>query len=244
MEKKVSLMQNKNFQKLIFLIPIIISLIILVIRVYVPDWRSTYSIIIREDGPIEYSTVIVYLAAFIVSVNILRFFKNDKKFFVLFLVFSIGFFIIAMEEISWGQRILGFNTPDWFLESRQHETNLHNLDSLIQFRHASMMSASIFGTLAWLVIPKIQKKFSVFSEKTYRTLLRVVIPSKYLMGYFFPVFIVFFIFDISSSTIFNFEYRINFILYESEPFELLLSIGILIFVLTSYFKQKIFANSF
>ena len=244
MEKKVSLMQNKNFQKLIFLIPLKISLIILVIRVYVPDWRSTYSIIIREDGPIEYSTVIVYLAAFIVSVNILRFFKNDKKFFVLFLVFSIGFFIIAMEEISWGQRILGFNTPDWFPESSQHETNLHNLDSLIQFRHASMMSASLFGTKAWLVLPQIQKKFSVFSEKTYRTILRVVIPSKYLMGYFFPVFIVFFIFDISSSTIFNFEYRINFILYESEPFELLLSIGILIFVLTSYFKQKIFANSF
>jgi len=126
-EKKISLIQNKNFKKLIFLIPIIISLIILVIRVYIDDWHPTYSIIIREDGPIEYSTVIVYLAAFIVSVNILKFFKNDKKFFVLFLVFSIGFFfLIAMEEISWGQRIFDFNTPDWFPENRQQETNLHN----------------------------------------------------------------------------------------------------------------------
>jgi hypothetical protein len=241
-EKKVSLMQNKTFQKLIFLIPIIISLIILVIRVYVPDWRSTYSIIIREDGPIEYSTVIVYLAALIISVSILRFFKNEKKIFVLYLVFSIGFFLIAMEEMSWGQRIFDFKTPYWFPENRQHETNLHNLEALIQFRHASMMSVSIFGTFAWLVFPKIQKKFRVFSEKTFKTIHRVVIPSKYLMGYFFPVFIVFFIFDISSSAIFNFEYRGKFILFETEPFELLLGIGVLLFVLNSYFKQKNFVS--
>jgi len=233
------LSQNKNFKKLIFLIPIIISLIILVIRVFISDWLETYSILIKEDGPIEYSTVIVYLAALIVSVNILRFFKNDKKFFVLFLVFSIGFFLIAMEEISWGQRIFDFNTPDWFPKNIQHETNLHNLETLIDFRHASMMSVSMFGTFAWLVFPKIQKIFRVFSEKTYATLLRVVIPSRYLMGYFFPVFIVFFIFDISNSTFFNFENKLNPILYESEPFELLLGIGILLFLLNSYFKQKI-----
>lgn len=241
MKNKISLIQNKNFKKFIFLTPIIISLIILVIRVYISDWHRTYSIIIREDGPIEYSTVIVYLAAFIVSINILKFFKNDKKFFVLFVVFSIGFFLIAMEEISWGQRIFDFSTPDWFPENRQYETNLHNLEALIQFRHASMMSVSIFGTFAWLVFPKIQKKFKVFSEKTYKTLLRVVTPSKFLMGYFFPVFIVFFIIDVSI-TIFNFGYREIFIYYESEPFELLMSIGILLFLLNSYFKQKIIGN--
>jgi hypothetical protein len=240
---KIYLIQNKNFKKLIFLIPIIISLIIFLIRVFIIDWHQTYSIIIREDGPIEYSTLIVYLIAFIVSITILKFFKKDKKFFVLYLVFSIGFFLIAMEEISWGQRIFDFNTPNWFPENRQNETNLHNLESLLQFRHASMMSVSIFGTFSWLAIPKIQKKFSVFSKTTYKKILRVVIPSKFLMGYFFPVFIVFFIYDISSSTIFNFEYRSNFILYETEPFELLLGIGILLFLLNSYRKQKNLENS-
>ena len=233
-------MQNKNFQQLIFLIPIIISLIILVIRVYIPDWLSTYSIIIREDGPVEYSTVILYLAALIVSVNILKFFKNEKKFFVIYLVFSIGFFLVAMEEISWGQRIFDFDTPDWFPKNLQRETNLHNLEAFTDFRHASMMSASIYGTFAWLVFPKIQKTFRVFSEKTYNTLLRVVIPSRYLMGYFFPIFLVFFIFDVASPTIFDFEYRMNFMPFDAEPFELLQSIGILLFLLNSYFKQKNF----
>jgi len=236
MKNKISLIQNKNFKKFVFLTPIVISLIILLIRVYIIDWQPIYSFIIREDGPIEYSTVIVYLTALIVSINILKFFKNEKKFFVIFLVFSIGFFLIAMEEISWGQRIFDFSTPDWFPVNRQQETTLHNLDALIQFRHPSMMSVSIFGTFAWLVFPKIQKKFKVFSEKTYKTLLRVVIPSKFLMGYFFPAFIVFFIFDVSITI--NSENMKYFIFYESEPFELLLSIGILLFVLNSYFKQK------
>ncbi len=231
----ISIIQNKRFKKLIFLIPWIISFSILVIRVYFVDWKIAYFNFISEDGPVEYSTVIVYFVACIVSVNILKFFKNDKKFFVLFLIFSIGFFLIAMEEISWGQRIFGFSTPDWFPKNIQGETSLHNIDSLILFRHATVMSVSIFGTFAWIVIPKIQKKFRVFSQKTYQTLLRVVIPSRYLMGYFFPVSIVFFIFDI--------KYGLGRIAFESEPFELLLSIGILLFILNSYFKQKIFVES-
>ena len=40
------------------------------------------------------------------------------------------FLLVPLEEISWGQRIFGIDTPD-FLVSRnlQKETNLHNLDS-------------------------------------------------------------------------------------------------------------------
>jgi hypothetical protein len=34
----------------------------------------------------------------------------------------------AMEEISWGQRILGIESPGWFLKhNKQGEMNLHNL---------------------------------------------------------------------------------------------------------------------
>ena len=43
---------------------------------------------------------------------------------------GVVFLLVALEEISWGQRIVGLDTPD-FLISRnlQKETNLHNLDS-------------------------------------------------------------------------------------------------------------------
>ncbi len=42
----------------------------------------------------------------------------------------LGFLLIfgIMEEISWGQRILGIESPEWFLKhNRQGETNVHNL---------------------------------------------------------------------------------------------------------------------
>lgn len=229
-----------RFRILIFLAPIVVSLVILVIRVFIPDWIKTYSVLIREDGPVEYSTVIVYFAAFFISVLILRSLKNDKKFFILYLVFSIGFILVAMEEMSWGQRIVGFDNPDWFPENRQKETSLHNIESLLPYRHGSMMSVSIFGALAWIVFPKIQKNLKLFSEKTYRTLLRIVIPSKYLVGYFIPVFVVFFIFDLPRSQFLDINYKLSFILFESEPFELLLAIGVFLFLLDSYFKQNDF----
>ena len=46
--------------------------------------------------------------------------------------FSLGLglfcFIVAMEEISWGQRILGYRPPAYFLEHNfQQEPNLHNI---------------------------------------------------------------------------------------------------------------------
>ena len=51
---------------------------------------------------------------------------------LIFLLTTIGgaaiFFFGAGEEISWGQRIFGVETPEWMEEhNRQKEMNLHNL---------------------------------------------------------------------------------------------------------------------
>ncbi|UCF37141.1 MAG: hypothetical protein JSU96_20525 [Acidobacteriota bacterium] len=41
---------------------------------------------------------------------------------------AAGALLVLMEEISWGQRILGWETPDsWSRVNAQNETNLHNL---------------------------------------------------------------------------------------------------------------------
>src|SRR5690606_27922034 len=47
------------------------------------------------------------------------------------LVLAILFFFGAGEEISWGQRILGFDTPDELSAvNAQDEANLHNVEIL------------------------------------------------------------------------------------------------------------------
>ncbi len=41
---------------------------------------------------------------------------------------TVGYFYVIMEEISWGQRIIGFSTPEFFkIHNLQGEVNLHNL---------------------------------------------------------------------------------------------------------------------
>ena len=46
----------------------------------------------------------------------------------IYVVGGIVLLLIAGEEISWGQRIFGYPTPDWMIEiNAQTEFNLHNL---------------------------------------------------------------------------------------------------------------------
>jgi hypothetical protein len=46
----------------------------------------------------------------------------------LYLLFALGALFAALEEISYGQHFVGWQSPRWFAEQNaQHETNLHNL---------------------------------------------------------------------------------------------------------------------
>ena len=92
----------------------------------------------REDGLFEYSTAIFFLVASIVALtlfakstsgNNLFFFKTRRNIFYVLLAFL--FFFGAGEELSWGQRIVGFDTPESIrARNIQEELNIHNLEFL------------------------------------------------------------------------------------------------------------------
>jgi hypothetical protein len=52
--------------------------------------------------------------------------KTTRAVVVLYLILMALFFLDAMEEISWGQRIFGWTSPELFADNVQDETNLHN----------------------------------------------------------------------------------------------------------------------
>jgi hypothetical protein len=82
----------------------------------------------EEDGPLEMTTALLYLAAAWVNVRLASRFRGIAWTRVGLLGLAALFFLVAMEEISWGQRLLGFSTPealDTF--NVQSEFNLHNL---------------------------------------------------------------------------------------------------------------------
>lgn len=84
----------------------------------------------QEDGPVEWGTAIMLLAISILALfRLVTLGKSKKLVWKLgTLMFVLLFFFAAGEEISWGQRILGVESGEFFLENNaQGETNLHNL---------------------------------------------------------------------------------------------------------------------
>ena len=83
-----------------------------------------------EDGPMEWLTVAGLLAGFFVCayrfINLLK--TKSWWFLTVTLVLGVLLFIAAGEEISWGQRIFGIQSSEYFLKhNAQGETNIHNL---------------------------------------------------------------------------------------------------------------------
>jgi len=102
---------------------------------YVFD-TGTILVLTREDGFFEYLSAILFFFSSVMfflsflkdkSGNDLFFFSTKKNLFFLFL--SIIFLFGAGEEISWGQRLFGFETPNKIQTiNEQMEFNIHNLN--------------------------------------------------------------------------------------------------------------------
>ncbi len=89
-----------------------------------------------EDGPVEYATALGFLIASVIFVRHAwpllvqkQIVIPYKRFLsISFLLIGVLCFFVCMEEISWGQRIIGIETPEVLSTiNTQNEINLHNL---------------------------------------------------------------------------------------------------------------------
>lgn len=103
--------------------------------------KSTFLYLVQEDGIFEWAGAILFMMTsvlfFVLYFKKDKFYKTeDRDYFstfrkrIFFLLLGLLFFFLLGEEISWGQRILGFETPEG-IEARnmQDEFNFHNLDT-------------------------------------------------------------------------------------------------------------------
>ena len=89
-----------------------------------------YHQVVQEDGPVEWMTFWAFALAGILSlVTLAREAWLAQPLRAIYLaLFTLGALAVAMEEISWGQRLIGYQPPERFLaENFQQELNLHNL---------------------------------------------------------------------------------------------------------------------
>ncbi|WP_428512990.1 hypothetical protein [Roseovarius sp.] len=109
---------------------IVVAVLVLTVGIYFYStdfFTLTYA---REDGIVEYGTAIFLFLASVVLFGNARSLKARglTLAFGCTLFYGLLFFFAAGEEISWGQRIFGWETGETFQEiNKQQETNLHNL---------------------------------------------------------------------------------------------------------------------
>ena len=89
---------------------------------------ETYVGIAQEDGTVEWATFLAFVMAAGWLAVVVRKTSESWWFKGACLLLAVFCLVIAGEEISWGQRLLGFKPPDVFLERNfQQELNLHNV---------------------------------------------------------------------------------------------------------------------
>ena len=91
-----------------------------------------YRLLLKEDGPLENAATLFTLAAAILfAVTYFKYKPNSSYFFILLALLLL---FVFFEEISWGQRLFGIETPETFKRlNAQGEINLHNYEPIYKY---------------------------------------------------------------------------------------------------------------
>ena len=209
---------------IIFCSPIIITILFVVLRILIglDAWKKTNT----EGGFIEYGTSLAFLLAAIFAFPIGKFFlANQNKFLGYFYYFiSFGFFVVGMEEISWGQKLIGFESTEFFQNyNSQEEITIHNLIWINEFLDKGLMFVALVAGISCLAYKLISQ-----AKNNYRT--KFIIPRWFFASFFIIVFLFFYLveyIEVWNDTIENFQ----------ESIELIFSLGCLSFIVTNFFAM-------
>ena len=160
----------------------------------------------KEDGPLEWIQFIEYAISSILALLIYVRTKRKKNInSIIWLLIALLSFVIAGEEISWGERITGIGINSISDLNVQGETNFHNLPFFHNYLLDPIFEISciFLGWFGW-------RKFKNIKA----------FPSKDLSLYFLFVALFYFYFDLSWAS------TTQQIRNDQEIFEFLLSTGI------------------
>ena len=148
------MIMNPLFARFLQASLVLVTIAAIAFRLFWPAEFTT--VFAREDGWVEYGTAILLFLTAIVAVLLGRGTGGYRMWLLFF--YALALFLAAGEEISWGQRIFGIESPEFFLENNfQQETNLHNLvvgeEQLVKFWFGTLLTlfALLYlGILPWL----------------------------------------------------------------------------------------------
>ena len=155
--------------RLLILIPFIIA----VVAAAALPFKDFYLWLVNEDSLIEWLQFACLLAASIFLPLITVYLIRAKRWGIaaLYAIVTLGVWFLTGEEISWGQRIFGWATPESLNEvNRQGETTVHNIRGVQELVPAAMLLASLYGACAPLVWAAAGKRWEQLKNR------RLLIP--------------------------------------------------------------------
>ncbi len=119
---------------------------------------TVLTVLMSETGPHELLQFTVIAGAFIVALMTLRLIDARRQpwLFAWVAVAALCAFYVAGEEITWGQRVFGWVTPEYWAQiSDQNETNLHNTSSWLDQKPRVLLEIGI--AVGGIIIPLVQR---------------------------------------------------------------------------------------
>ncbi|MGZ4691737.1 MAG: hypothetical protein ACXVKA_08275 [Acidimicrobiia bacterium] len=167
-----------------------------------PATRHLASWLLHEDNVVEDVSFVADFAAAVIGFRLaLRTRRGGAPRWVwaFWMVFAAGMFLVAMEEISWGQWLFFWKTPDVLKHvNRQDETNLHNLGGLwgkSEWMRFTFVVGGIAGLIAnrWrelrriAVSPPLAGAFAVLAVWTIADLVNDFVHGPWIFTTFNPM---------------------------------------------------------
>lgn len=143
--------------------------------------REIFGLILDEDRLVEWGQVILFAGAGVMGAIIAadRFRRGSVGQGVLWVFIVLALVFICGEEIAWGQRLFGLETPELLEEiNKQNEITLHNIGNTLTAFNLVLFFASLYAILAeW-----IQRRWNIAGRWADGD--RLYVPPFFLAGLF------------------------------------------------------------
>lgn len=152
-------------------IPLTLLIIQIVIEGFAP--HGVQGVIHSENGPHETLQFLFAFGSLVYALRcLLRLSPTSQPYlFAWVACFALGCIYIAGEEISWGQHILKWSTPDyWTHINDQGETNLHNTSSWLDQKPRLILLIGV--SVGGLIIPFLKR----FKPSALPTKFEIIYP--------------------------------------------------------------------
>mgnify|MGYP005704064259 FL=1 len=166
---------NTNIERTILAIGIFTCIGITAVKIFLGH-SEFYQNSLDENSLIEWLTfLLLIISAYIhVCIGLTKEFKDGRRYFY---ATSFALFILGMEELSWGQMVFKWETPNQLaLINSQGETTLHNIYGINTLIDPLLLAALTVAILLTIFLKTDNKK-----SDTYSYALEIITPSKSIL---------------------------------------------------------------